>query len=89
MTEEIIEFLRLAHSEKRTLLLHEVIWTIDAQHHEIPTAEEFNEALSESDPFQIERNKNGIHLIPSSDNKSGLITDDDISVSMKIYAQEN
>lgn len=86
MIEEISEFLSSAHKEKRILLLHELIWTVDSQLHAIPSAEEINQALNEFS-FQIERKEDEIYLIPSTGKNSGRITNVDVQVAMKIYEE--
>ena len=86
MIEEISEILSSAHKEKRSLLLHELIWTVDARLHAIPSAEEINQALSEY-IFQTERKQDELYLNPSSGDKSGIVTNVDVLVAMKIYEE--
>ena len=85
MIKEIKYILNSAHSENRTLLLHEIIWTVDKKLNALPSAEEMNTALSESPSFRLERKRDEIHLIPSSEKITSHLSNNDILIAMKNY----
>ena len=67
------------------ILLHELLWSIDAKHRPIPNLEELNEALNNSGIFKINRNGNQIEIIPSKSSMTIFFVENDISKAMEYY----
>lgn len=74
-----------ALSKGQSVLLHELIWTVDAQLHLIPTAEEINEVLWRVSPIRIERRGTLVQLVPSAAREKIGVKADDIKNATDIY----
>jgi hypothetical protein len=85
MIDQMTEILTFALEQGDPFPLQELIWTVDAKQHAIPTAAELNEALDRVGSFTVERESNTIILRPSSGQQADQITDSDISVAMSAY----
>lgn len=67
------------------ILLHQLLWSIDAKHHLIPNPDEINFAIEKAGGFQISRNENEIALRRDESGQPDLITQEDLDEAMKIY----
>jgi hypothetical protein len=63
----------------------QLIWTVDAKEHAIPTAEELNEAIAQAGTLSIVRESDSVTLVPSDEVSSDNLTDADIALAMAAY----
>lgn len=68
-----------ALARREGLDLHDLVWSIDAKHHVVPTADELNAALRAFPAFTARRSADGIALeLRSGAHEQALLTDQDI-----------
>jgi len=85
MIEYMTDILTGTIERGESIGLDQLIWTVDAKEHAIPTAAELNEALDRVGSFTVERESNTIILRSSPGQQADQITDSDISVAMSAY----
>src|SRR5947208_2034590 len=84
MIADIARLLNQAASRGESIGLHELLWTIDARHHAIPTPDEIATARMNAPPFRVVRSDSGITLVPGSACSDHELTQHDIAVAMNI-----
>jgi len=72
----------------QSVLLHELLWTVDAQLHLIVTAEEINEALQRVPPVRIHRRGGCVELVPDASQIEVGITATDIDSAAALYTNQ-
>ncbi len=88
MIADITKLLKGAAQRDEAVRLHELLWTIDARHHAIPTIREIAQAREKAPPFRVERSNGVVSLIPDSSCSADELTEHDVKVAMKIYQRE-
>ena len=81
----LISIISGVFKRKEALPLHALLWTIDAQFHQIPTIEDINNALIKCMPFKIIRNESEVILIQDNKSKIDKITESDLTISIAKY----
>ena len=83
---DVINFFNRAFAENEPVKLHELLWSIDANHHLILNLEEINSAIELIGG--VEKNVDGdvIRLNQLNAKKSDFIMEEDIAKAMKIYS---
>ncbi len=85
LTEEIIGILTESFRRGSPVPLEELLWTIDAKYHVIPSVDEINSAIAQSPKSRIERNDKSIILVVSDCKDSDVVTVDDVNVALSLY----
>jgi hypothetical protein len=84
---DIESILNAAASRKEPIGLTELLWTIDARYHAIPTLDEIASARLNAPSLQIERSAGVIRLLPNANGSFEALTEQDIEVSMQRYRE--
>jgi hypothetical protein len=72
----------------QSVLLHELLWSVDAQLHLVATPEEINEALQQVTPVQIKRRGGHVELAPGPGKARAKVTGADVDRAFAIYHDE-
>ena len=88
MIEQMKGILAACAGRGESIPLHQLIWTVDARHHAIPTTNEINQALESVRAFRVVRDRNSVHLMPESTASSDIVTEADLQLAMKNYEKE-
>ena len=83
--EDIGELLKGSFKETDRFPLHELLWTIDAKHHLIPSIDELNEAIKKNEGIIIETFDNEIYLVLTKESNSEKITQEHIDTAILDY----
>jgi hypothetical protein len=82
---DVFKILEGAFAKKEPVLLHELLWSIDAKHHLILNPEEINSAVDLIGGIRKRTDGNEVELNQLKAKKSEYISDEDIDRAMKIY----
>jgi chemotaxis protein CheY-P-specific phosphatase CheC len=85
IVNEIANILNGTFAKNETVLLHEVIWTIDAKHHLIANLDELNSAIKLVGSVQKSYLNSEVKLSRSDGNESDYLIQDDIEKAMVVY----
>jgi hypothetical protein len=80
----ILECLNDFATRNENVPLGNLIGSIDAKNHAIPTAEELNEAIEMTSSFDVCRDKGEVILIVTDKPTRGSVTENDIKIAMSI-----
>ncbi|MGW9685084.1 hypothetical protein [Flagellimonas sp. 2504JD1-5] len=87
IVNEIASILKGTFTKNETVLLHEVIWTIDAKHHLIASLNELNSAIRLVGGAQKSYRNMDVKLSRSNENNSDYLIEEDIKKAMIMYNQ--
>jgi hypothetical protein len=85
MIKHMIEILTGCLKRGESVTLHQLIWTVDAKHHAIPSLAELNQALKSVPGFKIARSKTSVILEPNTNSTLDSLIENDIIISMEKY----
>ncbi len=85
MIDYMTDILAATIERGETIGLHELLWTVDAKEHAIPTVDELNEAMSQAGSVSIVRTSDSVTLVPGDRGDSGNLTDADVALAMAFY----
>tara|TARA_R100000789_G_C3004577_1_gene149729 strand:- start:123 stop:410 length:288 start_codon:yes stop_codon:yes gene_type:complete len=87
IVNNITNILKEAFKKSEAILLHEVIWTIDAKHHLIVSLNELNSAIKLVGGVQKNYLNSEVKLSRSDGSESDYLIHDDIEKAMTVYNQ--
>lgn len=87
IVNDIANILNGAFTNSETVMLHEMIWTIDAKHHLIASLNELNSAIELVGGVEKSYRNSEVKLSRSKDYVSDYLIEEDVKKAMIIYNQ--
>ncbi|MEO9511714.1 MAG: hypothetical protein ABJN84_18275 [Flavobacteriaceae bacterium] len=87
IVNDIASFLNETFKKSETILLHEVVWTIDAKHYLIVSLNELNSAIKLVGGVQKSYLNSEVKLSRSDGDESDHLIQNDIEKAMAVYNQ--
>lgn len=85
LSEDVVKILEGAFEKNESVLLHELLWTIDAKHRLILNLDEINSAIDLIGGIRKRTDGDVVELNELKLKKSDYIIDEDIIKAMRIY----